>query len=87
MAQASSDRPLNERVVDFLYVLMRQVALPGDVEDVVKRNVEVRDQAYQDQFAPDVVVPPRSDTSACTFSNKGLEQYAREIAERLHAYV
>lgn len=87
MEQASSD---NERVVDFLYVLMRDHLVPGVAEEIVQNFVEKRDQSrYVDGSgiggAGGKVYPIMKDDQPNTFSNQGLEQYARELTRRLHA--
>lgn len=57
---------MNERTVDFMYILMRDHAQCGIVEDIMQNHVE-----YAEGNEPS------------EFTNKGLEQYAREITERL----
>lgn len=93
--QASSDKVLNERVVDFLYVLMRDQLVPGEAEAIVQNFVEKRDESKMSEYPLPtaaggedyLIYPPTPDDKANVFSNKGLEQYARELAERLHAWV
>lgn len=96
MAQAfldeiTPDKVLNERVVDFLYILLRDEILPGDLEAVIQNFVEKRDESNVSEYplpgGEQYIYPPLPDDKANVFSNKGLEQYARELAERLHAWV
>lgn len=57
---------MNERFVDFMYVLMRDHLTPGCVEEITVKFVE-----------------PTVGNNSCEFTNKGLEQYAREIVKRI----
>lgn len=72
---------MNERVVDFLYCLMRDHLIPGKVEEIVTGHVEYRDKS---RLVDEMVYPVMEDHESCEFENKGLEQYARELAARLH---
>lgn len=57
---------MNERVVDFFYILMRDHAPCGVVEDIMQNHVEYSE-----------------GNESSEFTNKGLEQYARDITLRL----
>lgn len=57
---------MNERFVDFIYVLMRDHLPPGYVEEITTNHIECT-----------------SGNDSCRFTNKGLEQYSRDIVARI----
>jgi len=61
---------MNERFVDFMYVLMRDHTVCGIVEEITTNHIEhvhLGDNGNEPSF----------------FSNKGLEEYARDIVARI----
>lgn len=62
---------MNERFVDFMYVLMRDHTVCGIVEEIVANHLE----------SSPLLDGQGNDPS--TFSNKGLENYSREIVKRV----